>query len=604
MPTLNFPGVNITTLFPSLGQTHTRGMAVGFRSSYGAFNLSGNWSILTRKVIQSKKSFLRCKVVKQTFYQPTPTPLVDVELSAKNFQFAIEPVAKLATSGLAASPKKMFTFAGSNTAVYAGPGTNYKGYVESDWLYLDTAIAADQSFAIWDLTEDAAQAGASLPNDNSGGSSYINRYEGSIQAATSQMGTLLTVDAITPFASGQGGGSSSSTPAFLIIDYDDSDIVIGIDGDSTGQGVGEGNIGSGTTSDVLGTVKGNTGWIARGVNEKLGLNYALNMAKASDGTKYKALTGSMRLRHSLMRRANPTHIFDGDGINDLTGNGSNRVKTWVVFNATTNYSYNRGDVVVANGNLYVCTKTGSPATTGTGPSGTTPFTEIVDGGNRWVYLLPDTSQGRIAVTAYAGKMIKYDHFRETVPNVKIVSTMVGPVSLSTFPISSLTSSGTTVTATHAATITNGMTVTISGATPTTYNGTYPVTVVDSTHFTYTVATAPASSPATGTINGSDNFQTVANQIPNYTPVTGSRDLLNGLFRRQTNDPVLGVVAFFDIATVVEYNDGSGTPTGKWAVAADKTATTGPGNFYTQDGTHQNSVGHAAIGAAMPTTLFT
>jgi hypothetical protein len=532
MPVLNYPGVNVSVdvTFPV---THQRGMGVGFRTSWANYNGGSNWSIVTRKVIQSKKSFSRCKLIKATFNQGNVAPIVDIELSAKNFQFAIEPIAKLATSGLASSPKMMFTFSGSTTAVYGGPGTNPKGYVESDWLYLDTPISADQSFALWDLTEDNARAPGSLPQDNSGGSSYINRWEGSIVSTTSQMGSLLTLDSITPFTSNQGGGSSSCTPAFILIDYDDADIVVGIEGDSTGQGVGEGNLGSGTTSDVLGTVKGNTGWIARGVNDGLGLNYAVNMAKASDGTKYKALNGAMRLRHSLMRRANPSHIFDGDGINDLSGNGSNRVKIWAVFNAGQNYAYSRGDVVVANGGIYLCVRGGSPATTGTGPSGTDAFVEITNGGNRWVYLLPDTASGRTAATAYAGKLIKYDHFRETVPGVKISCTMVGPLAQS-----------------------------------------------------------------------SDGFASVAGQTPNYPPVTGARDLLNGLYRRQPSDPTLGVVAFYDLNKVVEYDDGAGIPTGKWAVASDRTATTGPGYFYTQDGTHQNSNGHATLGAAMPNTLFT
>jgi hypothetical protein len=57
-------------------------------------------------------------------------------------------------------------------------------------------------------------------------------------------------------------------------------------------------------------------------------------------------------------------------------------------------------------------------------------------------------------------------------------------------ITQLTSSGTTATATLANHGYNsGQTVTIAGGAPTTYNGSYTITVVDTSHFTYQMATA-------------------------------------------------------------------------------------------------------------------
>lgn len=57
-------------------------------------------------------------------------------------------------------------------------------------------------------------------------------------------------------------------------------------------------------------------------------------------------------------------------------------------------------------------------------------------------------------------------------------------------ITQLTSSGTTATATLANHGYNsGQTVTIAGGAPTTYNGSYTITVIDSSHFTYQMATA-------------------------------------------------------------------------------------------------------------------
>jgi hypothetical protein len=68
------------------------------------------------------------------------------------------------------------------------------------------------------------------------------------------------------------------------------------------------------------------------------------------------------------------------------------------------------------------------------------------------------------------------------------------------PITSLTSSGTTATATVASTAgyTSGDKIIVAGANQPEYNGTFAITVVDATHFTYTFA-GSATSPATGTI---------------------------------------------------------------------------------------------------------
>lgn len=68
-------------------------------------------------------------------------------------------------------------------------------------------------------------------------------------------------------------------------------------------------------------------------------------------------------------------------------------------------------------------------------------------------------------------------------------------------VSSITSSTTTATATTSAAhgLTTGFYVRVKGADQTPYNGDFPVTVTGSTQFTYTMATDPGVSPATGTI---------------------------------------------------------------------------------------------------------
>lgn len=68
-------------------------------------------------------------------------------------------------------------------------------------------------------------------------------------------------------------------------------------------------------------------------------------------------------------------------------------------------------------------------------------------------------------------------------------------------LTSITRSGTTATVTTsvAHVLTTGDTVIITGATDTLYNGTFLVTVVTSTTFTYVMTGTPAVSPAAGTI---------------------------------------------------------------------------------------------------------
>lgn len=79
----------------------------------------------------------------------------------------------------------------------------------------------------------------------------------------------------------------------------------------------------------------------------------------------------------------------------------------------------------------------------------------------------------------------------------------------TYSVASITRSGTTATVTTSATnaLSTGMSVVIAGATQTDYNGTYTITVVDGTTFTYTVANSPVT-PATGTITAYGGKTTV------------------------------------------------------------------------------------------------
>jgi type IV pilus assembly protein PilY1 len=97
-----------------------------------------------------------------------------------------------------------------------------------------------------------------------------------------------------------------------------------------------------------------------------------------------------------------------------------------------------------------------------------------------------------------GSVLASTPFATTNPNLTSAAFNITAPST---PISSFSRSGTTVTVTLASApspaLTNGQSVTIQGAASTELNGTYSITYVNSTTFTYTIQESPAS-PSTGT----------------------------------------------------------------------------------------------------------
>lgn len=93
---------------------------------------------------------------------------------------------------------------------------------------------------------------------------------------------------------------------------------------------------------------------------------------------------------------------------------------------------------------------------------------------------------------------------------------VGGHTVKSGTVSTMTSSGTTVTVTAAAHgLSSGEEVRIKGANESNYNGFYNITIVDSDTFTYTAGGTPSSTPATGTITYitvfRENFENVVTE---------------------------------------------------------------------------------------------
>jgi lysophospholipase L1-like esterase len=244
--------------------------------------------------------------------------IMEVDLPhAYRFQVALEVSYVDALSGLT-TRRLPYLFSGEKTALYNGPGSNPSGNIVSDWLD-HPEIPADAKFGLWTVTENqlgAASPAGTLPVSWNT-SSFIDRDEGIVENSRSPDAGVSFVNAdaavsrtsLNPFISGQGGGTQGFWPCQMLIEYDQSDKVVALWGDSIGDGVGEGAIGSGAYGDAMGSARRNKGYLERAVDETLGLNIAVNLSRGGDGYKYLSLSGNIEKRLNLLALANPTHIW-------------------------------------------------------------------------------------------------------------------------------------------------------------------------------------------------------------------------------------------------------------------------------------------------------
>lgn len=118
--------------------------------------------------------------------------------------------------------------------------------------------------------------------------------------------------------------------------------------------------------------------------------------------------------------------------------------------------------------------------------------------------LPATpSNGYITVSGVAATPIPALTEWRTSDNILVAALSGVSLSVQTYSISSLTRIGTTVTGTTSSNhnFATGLTVTIAGANETDYNGSFEVTVLSQTTFSYEITGTPTT-PATGTITAS------------------------------------------------------------------------------------------------------
>lgn len=121
------------------------------------------------------------------------------------------------------------------------------------------------------------------------------------------------------------------------------------------------------------------------------------------------------------------------------------------------------------------------------------------GGYEGLTRTPETpATGPVTVTGTAGVVIPASTAFTGSNGVAYNSVAVATITAVNQSISSLTRSGSLVTATLTSEhdLANGVEVTVSGATEPEYNGTYAVTVISTLEFTYTISGTPTT-PATG-----------------------------------------------------------------------------------------------------------
>ena len=149
------------------------------------------------------------------------------------------------------------------------------------------------------------------------------------------------------------------------------------------------------------------------------------------------------------------------------------------------------------------------------------------------------STGNITATGTVSSSIPISTQLQDAAGLQFITTGTVAISNVIIAITTLTRSGSTVTAVTASAHEYGstQTVTIAGAVETDYNGTPNITVVDDTTFTYEITTTPTS-PATGTITsaadlasltvesvafGKDNNLASGTQLTFTSPIGGVDD---------------------------------------------------------------------------------
>lgn len=160
------------------------------------------------------------------------------------------------------------------------------------------------------------------------------------------------------------------------------------------------------------------------------------------------------------------------------------------------------------------------------------------------------STGNITATGTASSSIPISTQLQDAESKQFITTGTVAISSVAISVTSLTRSGSTVTAITASAHEYGSTQTpvIAGAVETDYNGTKSITVVDDTTFTYEITTTPTS-PATGTITSTDDMASLTVESVDF----GKDNNLASGTQLTFTSPIAGV----DDTAIVQFGEVAG-----------------------------------------------
>jgi hypothetical protein len=223
-----------------------------------------------------------------------------------------------------------------------------------------------------------------------------------------------------------------------------------------------------------------------------------NAAVIGSSTVGKTLTGTYSQSGTAVTVTSAAHglLVGTSVIVDITsGTGVDGTYTVTSVPTVNTFTYTAGTSLTTSGNVTLVTQSNLTVTGNVAVTGTTSLT-----GNLAANVATFAGDSAFNSTG-AVKMSSGTTAQRPTPNTgmfRFNSTTTAFEGFATSPgvtISSITNSTTTATLTTATAhgLVNGSYVIVSGATPAAYNGTFIVTVVDSTSFTYTMASDPGAS---------------------------------------------------------------------------------------------------------------
>jgi lysophospholipase L1-like esterase len=304
----------------------------------GANAPTGLYSVLSRVRSYSNSRFRYFRVVMPLFWVEQGPPIADAAFAQPlNFQVGIEYPFTPALTGI---PGKRTTVTWSGKTTLSSDGTGY--YAISDVMDMGSIVPAGTYFGVWTAQENASGPGRTTTYGGLVPSNFMpDRYVGfqsSASASFIETNAVATATSVEGATSSQGGGGYLMTPAFFLVEDLDNKASVVLLGDSIMYGVGEGDSGSGSFGDSLGSQQANGGWAARWVDEELGLNH-VNFSRGADAFQYLTDSNNWPGRQALLSIVQATHVLCGHGHNDL----ANPI-TKIVADAGSTYSLIRSSM--------------------------------------------------------------------------------------------------------------------------------------------------------------------------------------------------------------------------------------------------------------------